>query len=75
MKKGSKAEKQLFVNTKANKRGKAELTNSIGFRVDHSFVLAIEKYCKEHKIPKSNLYRYCLENGFKNLTRKRKAKK
>lgn len=56
--------KTLYANTKKNKRGKAELTDRLTMRINAKTLREIDEFCKRNRIPKSNLYRYCLQEGF-----------
>lgn len=60
----SKLPEKLYTNSKSGKRGKAELTSTLCLRANAKLLQEIDKFCKENNIPKSNLYRYCLEAGF-----------
>ena len=59
--------KKLYKNTLLDKRGKAEFSKSISFRIPKDLEILMREYSREHNIPISNLYRYCLRRGFGRL--------
>lgn len=59
--------KKLYRNTQLDKRGKREFTKLIAFRIPKDLEIMLREYSKDHNIPMSNLYRYCLRRGFGRL--------